>query len=268
MNMNVSTAPKSYTTTQPALVVSQVEKIYGGSDTTTRALAGVNLTVQPGEMVAIMGPSGSGKSTLLNCVATIDAPTAGSVVIGGQDTSSLSQKQLAAFRRESLGFVFQDSNLLDTLTARENIALPLSIGRVHAAQIQERVTRVATMLGVTEVLDKYPHQMSGGQRQRVAAARAIVTNPTLILADEPTGALDSKNARILLECFERLNTTQQATVLMVTHDEYAASWCQRVIFIRDGKLFTELVRGDKSRREFFDRIIEVVAAIGGDVDAR
>ncbi|WP_028263458.1 ABC transporter ATP-binding protein [Atopobium fossor] len=267
MNKHMSTTPKSYTTAQPALVASNVEKIYGGADTTTRALAGVSLTVQTGEMVAIMGPSGSGKSTLLNCISTIDTPTAGSITIGGQSTATLSQKQLAAFRRESLGFVFQDSNLLDTLTARENIALPLSIGRVPAAQIQQSVTHVATMLGVTEVLEKYPHQMSGGQRQRVAAARAIVTNPTLILADEPTGALDSKNARVLLECFERLNTTHNATVLMVTHDEYAASWCQRVIFIRDGKLFTEIVRGQKSRREFFDRIIEVVATIGGDVDA-
>ena len=268
MNKHMMNTPRSYTNACPALVVSQVEKIYGGADTSTRALAGVSFTVQSGEMVAIMGPSGSGKSTLLNCISTIDMPTAGTVAIGGQETATLSQKKLAAFRRESLGFVFQDSNLLDTLTARENIALPLSIGRVPAAQIQDSVTRVSTILGVTDVLDKYPHQMSGGQRQRVAAARAIVTNPTLILADEHTGALDSKNARILLECFEKLNTTQQATVLMVTHDEYAASWCQRVIFIRDGKLFAELVRGDKPRREFFDRIIEVVATIGGDVDAR
>lgn len=252
----------------PVLRVSNLEKSYGSKASTTRALAGVSLTVRRGEFVAIMGPSGSGKSTLLNCIATIDMPTSGIVFVEGQDTSRLSQRGLADFRREKLGFIFQDSNLLDTLTARENIALPLSIGHVPAAEISARVEAIARGLGVREVLEKHPYQMSGGQRQRVAAARALVGNPALVLADEPTGALDSKNAQVLLESLQSLNSVSDATVLMVTHDEFAASYCQRVVFIRDGRLYTELVRGDMDRRQFFDRIMEVVATIGGGADAR
>ncbi len=165
-----------------------------------------------------------------------------------------------------MGFVFQDANLLDTLTARENIALPLTIDRVDPRQIRERVERVGCTLGIEAVLDKYPYQVSGGQRQRVAAARAIVTDPKLVLADEPTGALDSKNAKLLLECFDMLNLRLGATILMVTHDSFAASYCKRVLFIRDGKVFTEVVRGNSTRRQFFDRIMEVVAIIGGEDD--
>lgn len=232
------------------LQVNNVEKTYGNKDAVTRALAGVSFAVQKGELVAIMGPSGSGKSTLLNCIATIDVPDSGTILIGDQDSSRLSQRKLADFRRKHLGFIFQDSNLLDALTAYENIALPLSIDRVAAAEIASRVESVAATLGITEVLDKRPSQMSGGQRQRVAAARAIVTNPDLVLADEPTGALDSKNSRILLERLENLNRAHNATVLMVTHDAFAASYCRRVIFIRDGRLFTELRRGEISRRNF------------------
>ena len=250
------------------LQVNNVEKTYGNKDAVTRALAGVSFAVQKGELVAIMGPSGSGKSTLLNCIATIDVPDSGTILIGDQDSSRLSQRKLADFRRKHLGFIFQDSNLLDALTAYENIALPLSIDRVAAVEIASRVESVAATLGITEVLDKRPSQMSGGQRQRVAAARAIVTNPDLVLADEPTGALDSKNSRILLERLENLNRAHNATVLMVTHDAFAASYCRRVIFIRDGRLFTELRRGEISRRNFYERIVEVVATIGGGADAR
>ncbi|MBS5864731.1 ABC transporter ATP-binding protein [Olegusella massiliensis] len=250
------------------LQVNNVGKTYGNKDAVTRALAGVSFAVQKGEFVAIMGPSGSGKSTLLNCIATIDMPDSGTILVGDQDSSRLSQRKLADFRRKHLGFIFQDSNLLDALTAYENIALPLSIDRVPAAEIASRVESVAATLGITEVLDKRPSQMSGGQRQRVAAARAIVTNPDLVLADEPTGALDSKNSRILLERLENLNRVHNATVLMVTHDAFAASYCRRVIFIRDGRLFTEQRRGEISRRDFYERIVEVVATIGGGADAR
>ena len=220
--------------------------------------------LQQGDYVGIMGASGSGKTTLLNCIATIDTPTSGSIVIGGQDVTAMSNRQLADFRRDTLGFVFQDANLLDTLTARENIALPLTIDHVNPREIQERVDRIAATLGIEGVLNKYPYQVSGGQRQRVAAARAIVTNPKLVLADEPTGALDSKNAKLLLECFDMLNLRLGATILMVTHDSFAASYCKRVLFIRDGRVFTEVVRGDATRRQFFDRIMEVVAIIGGE----
>lgn len=250
------------------LEVRNLKKVYGSRDGVTRALDGVSLNVDAGEFTAIMGPSGSGKSTLLNCVSTIDVPSAGSILIDGRDVSSLSQRQLADFRRRSLGFVFQDSNLLDALTARENIALPLTIGRVAPDEIRARVQDVARFLGVEEVLDKYPYQMSGGQRQRVAASRAIVTRPRLILADEPTGALDSKNAKLLLESLESMNQSRGATVLMVTHDETAASYCRRVLFIRDGRVFTELDRGSDSRHAFFERIMQVVAVQGGVDDAR
>ncbi len=224
----------------------------------------MSFSVQQGDYVGIMGASGSGKTTLLNCIATIDTPTSGTIAIAGRDVTALSNRQLSDFRRDALGFVFQDANLLDTLTARENIALPLTIDRVDPRQIRERVERVGQTLGIDAVLDKYPYQMSGGQRQRVAAARAIVTDPKLVLADEPTGALDSKNAKLLLECFDMLNLRLGATILMVTHDSFAASYCKRVLFIRDGKVFTEVVRGESTRRQFFDRIMEVVAIIGGE----
>lgn len=248
----------------PVLEVNHVEKVYGSRNNVTRALADVSFTVDKGEFVGIMGASGSGKSTLLNCVSTIDTVTSGSVVINGADVTRLKHDKLTRFRREQLGFIFQDSNLLDTLTARENIALPLTIARVPAKETFARVEQVAQRLDIAGVLDKYPYQMSGGQQQRVAAARALVTDPAIILADEPTGALDSKNARLLLESFEAMNRQYQATVLMVTHDSFAASYTNRVLFIRDGRIFTELRRGDSSRREFFDRIMEVVAMMGGE----
>lgn len=248
----------------PVLEVAHLEKVYGALGNVTRALNDVSFTVNRGEFVGIMGASGSGKSTLLNCVSTIDAATSGTIRINGQDVTRMKQAKLSQFRREELGFIFQDSNLLDTLTARENIALPLTIARTNAAEISTRVQDVAARLSISQVLDKYPYQMSGGQQQRVAAARALVTDPTMIMADEPTGALDSKSARLLLESLEALNRRLRATVLMVTHDSFAASYTSRVLFIRDGKIFTELRRGDTDRREFFDRIMEVVAMMGGE----
>lgn len=254
------------TTHMAALVleVAHLEKVYGALGNVTRALNDVSFTVNRGEFVGIMGASGSGKSTLLNCVSTIDAATSGTIRINGQDVTRMKQAKLSQFRREELGFIFQDSNLLDTLTARENIALPLTIARTNAAEISTRVQDVAARLSISQVLDKYPYQMSGGQQQRVAAARALVTDPTMIMADEPTGALDSKSARLLLESLEALNRRLRATVLMVTHDSFAASYTSRVLFIRDGKIFTEPRRGDTDRREFFDRIMEVVAMMGGE----
>ena len=248
----------------PVLEVVHLEKIYGARGNVTRALEDVSFTVSRGEFVGIMGASGSGKSTLLNCVSTIDSATSGSVVVNGADVTRMKAAKLAKFRREQLGFIFQDSNLLDTLTARENIALPLTIARVPAREVAVRVEDVAMRLNISAVLDKYPYQMSGGQQQRVAAARALVTDPALIMADEPTGALDSKNARLLLASFETMNRQYQATVLMVTHDSFAASYTNRVLFIRDGKIFTELRRGDSPRRAFFDRIMEDVAMMGGE----
>ena len=248
----------------PVLEVNHVEKVYGSRNNVTRALADVSFAVDKGEFVGIMGASGSGKSTLLNCVSTIDTVTSGNVVINGADVTRMKHAKLTRFRREQLGFIFQDSNLLDTLTARENIALPLTIARVPAKETLARVEQVAQRLDIAGVLDKYPYQMSGGQQQRVAAARALVTDPAIILADEPTGALDSKNARLLLESLETMNQRDQATVLMVTHDSFAASYTSRVLFIRDGRIFTELRRGDSPRRAFFDRIMEVVAMMGGE----
>ena len=248
----------------PVLEVRHIEKVYGSRQNVTHALNDVSFTVERGEFLGIMGASGSGKSTLLNCVSTIDAVTSGEVLIGGVDVTRMKPAKLTRFRREQLGFIFQDSNLLDTLTARENIALPLTISRVPAKEVLRRVDEVAGRLGIHEILEKYPYQMSGGQQQRVAAARALVTEPTVIMADEPTGALDSKNARLLLESLETMNERLQATVLMVTHDSFAASYTHRVLFIRDGRIFTELRRGDSTRQAFFERIMEVVAMMGGE----
>lgn len=252
-------------TPEPILSVRQIEKVYGRRDSLTRALAGVSFDVLPGEFVGIMGPSGSGKTTLLNCIATIDTVTSGHILVDGRDVTNLRSRQLSRFRRDDLGFIFQDSNLLDTLTGFENVALALTVKGAPALEVQRRVADVAAALGVGEVLGKYPSQMSGGQRQRVAAARAIVASPKLILADEPTGALDSRSATVMLETLELLNQGLNATIMMVTHDSYAASFAQRILFIKDGAVFNELRRGDLPRAEFFSRIMEVVALLGGDV---
>ena len=246
------------------LEVDHLQKYYGVRGSVTRAINDLSFTVDRGEFVGIMGASGSGKTTLLNCIATIDAPTAGRIAVEGREITRLKSRELSRFRRERLGFVFQDANLLDTLTAFENIALALTIQKVPAAQVEPRVKETARLLDISECLNKYPYQLSGGQRQRTAAARAIITNPALILADEPTGALDSKSARLLLDRFEVLNREMQATILMVTHDAYSASYCRRILFIKDGRPFTELIRGDQGRKEFFNKIIEVVTILGGD----
>lgn len=245
------------------LELEKVEKYYGNKSSLTKALDGVSFTVSEGEFVAIMGASGSGKTTLLNVISTIDRVTAGHIYVDGEDITVLKGENLNQFRREQLGFIFQDFNLLDSLTAYENIALALSIQDVDVNEIDDRVRRVAKELNIDSVLEKYPYQMSGGQKQRVASARAIITQPKLILADEPTGALDSKSARMLLEQFETLNQKHRATILMVTHDAFAASYATRVIFIKDGKVFNEIRKGKDSRKDFFNAIIEVITLLGG-----
>ena len=207
-----------------------------------------------------------GKTTLLNCISTIDRVTAGKIIVKGQDITKLKGNKLNKFRREELGFIFQDFNLLDTLTAYENIALALTIQKVNAHEIDRRVNEIAEKLGIKEILKKYPYQVSGGQKQRIASARAIITNPKLILADEPTGALDSKSSKMLLEKFKFLNKELSATILMVTHDAFTASYADRVIFIKDGKIFNEINKGDETRKEFFDEIIDVVTLLGGDLN--
>lgn len=250
---------------EKVLKISDVEKYYGNKSSLTKALDNISFEVEKGEFVAIMGASGSGKTTLLNCVSTIDKVTSGHIYVDGNDITKLKGNALNKFRREKLGFIFQDFNLLDTLTAYENIALALSIQNVPAKNIDKEVKKVADALGITEVLNKYPYQMSGGQKQRVASARAIITNPKLILADEPTGALDSKSAKLLLERMRLLNKEMQATILMVTHDSFSASYASRVIFIKDGKIFNEIRRGDDNRKVFFNKIIDVVTLLGGDI---
>ena len=246
------------------LQVDNIHKFYGTKGNVTKALNGISFTVERGEYVAIMGASGSGKTTLLNCISTIDNVTSGHIYIGGEDITKINEKKLAKFRREELGFIFQDFNLLDTLTAYENIALALTINDVKGNEIDDLIKEIARRLNIVTVLNKFPYQMSGGQKQRVAAARAIVTHPKLILADEPTGALDSKSAKMLLESLEILNNSMNATIMMVTHDAFTASYANRILFIKDGKIFNELIRGNDSRKEFFSQIIEVVSLLGGD----
>ena len=249
---------------EPILSVEHLRRDYGGRGSVTHAVDDVSFSVERGEFEGIMGASGSGKSTLLNCIATIDTPTAGHIRVEGQDVTALKGRSLSRFRRERLGFVFQDCNLLDTLTAFENIALALTIRGTPAGEIEGRVKETAELLGITDCLNKYPYQMSGGQRQRTAAARAIITDPALVLADEPTGALDSRSAKLLLDRFEALNREGRATILMVTHDAFTASYCRRILFLQDGAVLTQLERGGQSRRAFFQQIIGVVTRLGGD----
>ncbi|MBD5088185.1 MAG: ABC transporter ATP-binding protein [Clostridiales bacterium] len=248
------------------LKIDQIEKYYGSKVNLTKAIDDISFQVDEGEFVAIMGASGSGKTTLLNCISTIDKVTTGHIYVSGEDITKLKGNALNKFRREKLGFIFQDFNLLDTMTAYENIALALSIQNVPAAKIDSKVKKVAKELDIESVLQKYPYQMSGGQKQRVASARAIITDPKLILADEPTGALDSKAAKLLLERFAYLNKNLKATILMVTHDSFTASYAQRIIFIKDGRIFHELHRGQDKRKDFFDKIIDVVTLLGGDLN--
>ncbi|AFU12514.1 bacitracin export ATP-binding protein BceA [Bacillus thuringiensis MC28] len=246
------------------LSVEKIEKYYGNKGNVTKAIDNISFKVDEGEFVGIMGPSGSGKTTLLNCISTIDHVTTGKIMINSSDITRLKSKSLDKFRQNELGFIFQDFNLLDTLTAYENIALALTIKGEKSSKIDGKIQAVAKYLDIEQVLSKYPYQMSGGQKQRVGSARAIVTDPSLVLADEPTGSLDSKSARLLLERFESLNKDLKATILMVTHDAFTASYARRILFIKDGKIFTELVRGNDSRKEFFTKIIEVITLLGGD----
>lgn len=248
------------------LKIDKIEKYYGSRSSLTKAIDNVSFEVEEGEFIAIMGASGSGKTTLLNCISTIDKVTSGHIFVDGEDITKLKGNDLNKFRRESLGFIFQDFNLLDTLTAYENIALALSIQNVGAKEIDERIKKVARELEIENVLNKYPYQMSGGQKQRVASARAIITNPKIVLADEPTGALDSRSSKMLLEKFNYLNENIKATILMVTHDAFTASYASRVIFIKDGKIFNEFYKGTQTRKEFFDKIIDVVTLLGGDLN--
>ncbi|MBE6052918.1 MAG: ABC transporter ATP-binding protein [Clostridium sartagoforme] len=246
------------------LRVDKIAKYYGKKGNITKAIDNISFNVEEGEFVGVMGASGSGKTTLLNCISTIDKVSSGHIYISGNDITKLNSKKISKFRREKLGFIFQDFNLLDTLTAYENIALALTIMKVNHKEIEKRVKEVAEKLNIEEVLNKYPYEMSGGQKQRVASARAIITKPSLILADEPTGALDSKSAKMLLKSMENLNESLNATIMMVTHDAFSASYARRILFIKDGRIFNELIRGNDSRKEFFDKIIEVITLLGGD----
>lgn len=246
------------------LQVDDIQKYYGNKGSLTKAVDHISFQVCKGEFLGIMGASGSGKTTLLNCISTIDTVTSGHIFVDGKDITTLHGSKLADFRGKKLGFIFQDFNLLDTLNAYENISLSLSIAGVKPAEIQRKVRQISEALNISEILDKYPYQMSGGQQQRVAAARAMVTNPAMVLADEPTGALDSNSSRMLLTMLTELNERLDATILMVTHDAFSASYCNRILFIKDGKIFNELNRGADSRKDFFTKILEVVSVLGGE----
>ena len=248
------------------LEIIGVEKYYGDKSSLTKAVNNISFDVKKGEFVAIMGPSGSGKSTLLNMISTIDRVTSGHIFVDGEDITKLKGNSLNRFRRNKLGFIFQDFNLLDTLTGYENISLALSIQKVNYKDQDILIKDISDKLGITKVLKKYPYQMSGGEKQRIASARAIITNPSIILADEPTGALDSKSSKELLSSFEYLNKELESTILMVTHDAFTASYSNRVIFIKDGKVFNEINKGNKTRKEFFDNIIDVVTLLGGELN--
>lgn len=251
---------------ETVLEVKNIEKYYGNKSNLTKAVDNISFDVEKSEFVGIMGASGSGKTTLLNCISTIDRVTTGHIYINGSDITRLKGNALNKFRREELGFIFQDFNLLDTLTAYENIALALTIQKVNAKLIDKRVKEIADKLDIGMILNKYPYQLSGGQKQRVASARAIITNPKLILADEPTGALDSKSSKQLLETFTVLNIKLGATILMVTHDAFTASYADRIIFIKDGKIFNEINKGTDSKKQFFEKIIEVQTLLGGELN--
>ncbi|EJS70084.1 MULTISPECIES: ABC transporter ATP-binding protein [Bacillus] len=245
------------------LEAKNIKKVYDTGGNKFEALRGINLQVKEGEFVGIMGPSGSGKTTLLNVISTIDNATSGEILIDGKDIVKMNDEKLALFRRNHLGFIFQDYNLLDTLTVRENIALPLALSKVEAREIDRCVLEITKKFGIDHILNQFPYQVSGGQKQRCAASRAIVTNPSMIFGDEPTGALDSKSAKDLLESMKSLNEHDNSTILMVTHDALAASYCKRVIFIKDGNLYKELQRGKLTRKQFFQEIVDVMSAISG-----
>ena len=243
------------------LELKSIQKYYGTRGSITRAVNGISFSVSEGEFIGIMGASGSGKTTLLNCIATIDNVSAGHIFLEGVDITERKEKQLARFRREKLGFIFQDFNLLDTLTLGENIAMAQTINRTPADEIDKNVAEIAQKLSISALLDKYPYEVSGGEKQRCACARAIVNKPRLILADEPTGALDSHSAQMLLETMKSMNEQLGATLLLVTHDAFTASYANRILFLRDGEIFTELVKGNNTRRQFFGKILDVLSMI-------
>lgn len=245
------------------LRLEHIQKYYGNQGNLTKAIDDISFSVSNGEFVGIMGASGSGKTTLLNCISTIDTVSAGHIYLDGVDATEIREKESARFRRENLGFVFQDFNLLDTLTISENIALALTINKVPAGQIDSKVHEMAESLNITDILDKFPYQVSGGQKQRCACARAIINKPKLILADEPTGALDSHSSQMLLGTMQSINEQLGATILMVTHDVFSASYANRILFLRDGVIFTEILKGQDSRKVFFDKILDVLTMIGG-----
>lgn len=246
------------------LIARKIRKTYGKRALQQEVLKGIDLEVSKGEFVGIMGSSGSGKTTLLNVLCSIDRVSEGLVEINGKQLQGMKEKELANFRREQLGFIFQDYNLLDTLTVKENILLPLSISKIPKAAAEARFKELVRILGIEDTIGKYPNEISGGQKQRTSAARALISNPSIIFADEPTGALDSKSATALLGNLEKINKEKQATIMMVTHDAVAASFCSRVLFLRDGQIYTELYKGDKSRNDFFQQILNTQSVLGGD----
>ena len=249
---------------QEIIRVSDVEKYYGNGDQVTKAVDRVSFAVQQGEFIGVMGASGSGKTTLLNLLSTIDRVTAGHIYYGDTDITELGEEQLSEFRKKQLGFIFQEYNLLDTLTLEENIMLVMTLHWRGKKEIQKRCRELLRILGIEEVKDNYPYQVSGGQKQRCACARALANYPTLLLADEPTGALDSLAAQTLLETFTEMNKNMGATILMVTHDAFSASYCSRILFLKDGRIFHELVRGEKERRAFLNEILDVMTLTGGE----
>ena len=250
---------------QGILKIENLKKYYGTKNNITKAIDNISFTVNEGEFVAIMGASGSGKTTLLNCISTIDTVTTGKIIINNKDITEIKDRDIASFRRNNLGFVFQDFNLLDTLTIAENISLSLIINKKNENKIDEMVNDIAKRLDIEGILDKFPYEVSGGQKQRCACARALINNPKLILADEPTGALDSKSSIMLLETMDEINKNLDATILMVTHDAFSASFCQRILFLKDGNIFTEILKGSKTRKEFFNEILDILTLLGGDV---
>ena len=247
----------------PILKLEHIQKYYGNEGNITKAINDISFSVEAGEFLGIMGASGSGKTTLLNCISAIDTVSAGHIYLEGRDITEIRPKFLARFRRENLGFVFQDFNLLDALTISENIALALAINKTPAREVEPRIADIAGKLNISDILDKYPYQVSGGQKQRCACARAMINNPRLLLADEPTGALDSHSSQMLLSTIRSINEQLGATILMVTHDAFTASYASRILFLQDGEILTELRRGSDSRGAFFDKILNVLTVMGG-----
>ena len=252
------------TKNQTVLQAQSVRKSFGTRGNVQQVLKGIDLRVVEGEFVGIMGASGAGKTTLLNVLATIDRATEGTILISGSDISKMKDTEISAFRRNQLGFIFQDYNLLDTLTVKENILLPVSLGKMKKKQAEAEFQSIANILGISELADKYPHEISGGQKQRTSAARALINQPSMVFADEPTGALDSKSAASLLGTIADVNLKRGVTIMMVTHDPLASSYCSRVVFLKDGNIYSELYKGDKSRQAFFQEILNVQAVLGGD----